>query len=163
MFKKGWRKRALSLLMTVSMLFVLSGCSDAWGGAYFLLLIAAGDNRADRTEIFGFVRENEEALMTAIEEGDFSALENTGFIRDIEADATVVDFSCGGFGVGSSTSYVGFYYTRNGDMTSVWCAPGSAELLLPSGEGFIWCEENGDNTYYTEHVCGNFYYYEASF
>ena len=82
---------------------------------------------------------------------------------DIDADDTVVDFSCGGAGIGSSTSYVGFYYTLDNDMTAVWCAPSFASLLMASGNGFEWHEPNGDNRYYTEHICGNFYYYEASF
>ena len=102
-------------------------------------------------------------LLKAIENGDFSAFENKGFIKDIDPDEVVVDFSCGGAGVGSGTSYVGFYYTTDNDMTAVWCAPSSASLLTPSGNGFEWQESNGDNWYYTEHICGNFYYYEASF
>jgi 1-acyl-sn-glycerol-3-phosphate acyltransferase len=28
---------------------------------------------------------------------------------------------------------------------------------------FAWQQENGDDRYYTEHICGHFYYYEASF
>ena len=39
----------------------------------------------------------------------------------------------------------------------------SGGKLAPSGNGFEWQEANGDNWYYTEHICGNFYYYEASF
>lgn len=153
----------MSLFVIVSLVLVHYGCSYVMHGAYFLLLIATDDDRADKTEICAFVRENEEALIIAIEEGDYSSFEHTGFIGNIEANATAVEFSCGGVGIGSGTSYVGFYYTPDGDMTSVWCAPGSAELLVPSGEGFVWYEHNGDNTYYTEHICGDFYYYEASF
>ena len=48
-------------------------------------------------------------------------------------------------------------------MTAVWCAPGSAEDLVVSGDGFEWLQPDGDNRYYTEHICGHFYYYEASF
>ena len=112
---------------------------------------------------FEFVCEKEEALLQAIENGDFSAFENKGLVKRIDADETVVDFSCGGAGVGSGTSYVGFYYTPANDMTAVWCAPSSVSSLTPSGNGFEWLETNGDNWYYTEHICGNFYYYEASF
>ena len=74
------------------------------------------------------------------------------------------DVGCGvGAGVGSGTSYVGFYYSSNDDMTAVWCAPSSVNSLTASGNGFEWQEQNGDNRYYTEHICGHFYYYEASF
>ena len=156
-------KKGLALLLTVIMVFSLSGCSDVLGGAFFLFLVATGDDRADKDEVLGFVSQNEEELLTAIETGDYSAFENQGFIKDIDADETVVDFPCGGAGVGSGTSYVGFYYTLENDMAAVWCAPSSASALTPSGNGFGWQEPNGDNRYYTEHICGNFYYYEASF
>jgi hypothetical protein len=97
------------------------------------------------------------------EDKDFSDYENKGFIKKIDCDIHVVDFSCGGAGVGSGTSYVGFFYTADDDMAAVWCAPYSEASLEPSGSGFAWQEENGDNRYYTEHICGHFYYYEASF
>ena len=156
-------KKGLALLLAVIMVFSLSGCSDILGGAFFLFLVATGDDSADKDEVFDFVSENEEELLKAIEAGDYSAFENQGFIKDIDADETVVDFSCGGAGVGSGTSYVGFYYSPNDDMTAVWCAPSSVNSLTASGNGFEWQEQNGDNRYYTEHICGHFYYYEASF
>lgn len=152
-------KKFLCLLLSVVMMFSLSGC----GGAFFLFLVANGDDSADKEEVFAFVCENEEELLHAIEDGDFSGFENQGIIKGIDADKTVVDFSCGGAGVGSGTSYVGFYYTPNNDMTAVWCAPSSQKLLVPSGNGFEWREKHGDNYYYTEKICEFFYYYEASF
>ena len=156
-------KKGFALLLAAIMVFSLSGCSDILGGAFFLFLVATGDDSADKDEVFDFVSENEEELLKAIEAGDYSAFENQGFIKDIDPDETVVDFSCGGAGVGSGTSYVGFYYTSENDMAAVWCAPSSASSLIPSGNGFEWQEANGDNRYFTEHICGNFYYYEASF
>lgn len=156
-------KKGLSLLLVVIMLSSLSGCSEILGGAFFLLLVATGDDGADKDEVFEFVCEHEEELLQAIEDGDFSSFENQGFIKDIDADDTVVDFSCGGAGIGSGTSYVGFYYTPDDDMTAVWCAPSSISAMTASGDGYEWREPNGDNRYYTEHICGNFYYYEASF
>ena len=122
-------KKGLALLLAATLMLSLAGCSDVWGGIYFLYLVATGDDSADQEDIFDFVRENEEELLQAIEAGDYSTFENQGFIKDIDADDTVVDFSCGGAGVGSGTSYVGFYYTPENDMAAVWCAPSSASLL----------------------------------
>ena len=156
-------KKLICVFLVLCMLLSLSGCSDILGGAFFLFLIVTGDDSADKDEVFDFVSENEEELLKAIETGDFSAFENQGFIKDIDPDETVVDFSCGGAGVGSGTSYVGFYYTASNDMAAVWCAPSSASSLVTSGDGYKWQEQDGDNRYYTEHICGNFYYYEASF
>ena len=156
-------KKIICVLLVLCMSFSLVGCSDVVGGAFFLFLAATSDDSANKDDVFQFVCEEEEALLKAIEDGDFSAFENKGFIKSIDAAPNVVDFSCGGAGVGSGTSYVGFYYTSENNMTDVWCAPSSADLLTPSGNGFEWQETNGDNWYYTEHICGYFYYYEASF
>ena len=157
-------KKTICMLLVLCMFLPLAGCSEKdLAGAFFLSLVLTGDDSADKADVFEFVREKEDELLKAIEDGDFSAFENQGFIKDIDPDEVVVDFSCGGAGVGSGTSYVGFYYTTDNDMTAVWCAPSSASLLTPSGNGFEWQESNGDNRYYTEHICGNFYYYEASF
>lgn len=150
-------KKGLILLVALCVMLSMSGCSHL----FFMLLIASGDDRASQDEILSFVRENEQELLSAVESGDFSAYQNKGFIQDISAEETVVDFSCGGAGMGSATSYVGFYYTSENDMAAVWCAPYSADALTPCGDGFEW--QSGDNRYYTEHICGNFYYYEASF
>ena len=156
-------KKGLCLFWAVILAFSLTGCAEILRGAFFLVLVMTSDDSADKDEIFTVVRENEEELLKAIESGDFSAFENQGFIKEIEDDDEAVDFSCGGAGVGSGTSYVGFYYTPDNDMTAVWCAPSSSLMLVPCGDGYEWWEPNGDNHYYTEHICGNFYYYEASF
>lgn len=49
------------------------------------------------------------------------------------------------------------------DITAVWCAPSSVYALSPWGNGYEWWEDGSDNHYYTEHICGYFYYYDASF
>jgi len=156
-------KKIICMLLISCMLFSTAGCADGLRDAFFLTLVAASDDRATKDDVFEFVCKKEEELLKAIENREFSAFENKGFIKDIDADETVVDFSCGGAGVGSGTSYVGFYYTHNNDLTAVWCAPQTSDSLTPSGNGYAWKEPNGDNWYYTEHILGNFYYYEASF
>ena len=156
-------KKCVCVLLILCSLLSLVGCADTFGGAFFLFLVAASDDSADKNTVFEFVCQQEEDLLAAIESGNFAAFENKGFIKTIDADEKVVDFSCGGAGVGSGTSYVGFYYTPDHDMAAVWCAPISADDLSPYGNGFAWQETDGDNRYYTEHICGNFYYYEASF
>lgn len=154
-------KKVICLFLIVFTMFSLSGCSDAIVEAIVLFAVITGDDRADKGEIINYVCENEEELLKAIDDGDFSKFENKGFIKEIDTDETVVDFSCGGAGIGSATSYVGFYYTPNNDMSAAWCAPPSGSELTKYGNGFKW--QNGDDRYYVEHICGNFYYYEASF
>ena len=151
-------KKFLCALLVITMLFSMTGCSELFRGVLFLSLIASGDDRAEQKDIFQFVRKNEETLLQSIESGDFSAFEQYPMIKQITPYETYVEFYCGGYGIGSATSYVGFYYTAENDMCAMHSGP-----LKPCGKGYEWQEPNGDNRYYTEHICGNFYYYEASF
>ena len=157
------RKRVVCLLLVVAMMFSMSACTDLVGMAVFSFLIAIGDDRADKEDIFEFVCEHEEDLLKAVEAGDFSAFENQGPVKDIDADETVVDFYCGSSGISVSGYDVGFFYTPDNDMTAQEWAPSSANLLTPCGDGFECWNEIAGNHYYVEHICGNFYYYELYF
>ena len=156
-------KKGLRLLSAVMTVVITAAGSTVMGGAFFFFLSVIGDDRADKEEIIAFVCEHEEELLYAVESSDYSAFENKGFIQDISDEDTVVDFYCGGSGFGSATSYVGFYYTPDHNMLAMWCAPTESSPLVPSGNGYAWNQPDGDNWYYTEHICGNFYYYEAGF
>lgn len=144
-------------MITVIIVLSLSGCASM----FFLILTAIGDDRADKDEIIDFVTLNEESLREAIENDDYYEFENQGFIKEIDADETVVDFYCGGAGMGPATAYVGFYYSQDNDMTAIWCAPPPNSILDSLGKGYEWMEPNGDNQYYVEQICDNFFYYEA--
>ena len=156
-------KKLICALLVVALIFAVVGCQRIIGGAYFLYLVATGDDSAAKDDVFEFVIEHEAELLAAVEDEDFSAFENQGFIHGVSLRDGVAEFSCGGGGVGSGTSYVGFFYTETDDMAAVWCAPSSAALLTRTEGGYEWQEKNGDNTYYVGHICGKFYYYEASF
>jgi hypothetical protein len=70
------------------------------------------------------------------------------------------------FGKFSKLRYL--VYSKEDDIKAVWCAPSLPEhTLIPCDDGYIWKEvwtdEGGDNTYYTEKICENIYYYEAHF
>lgn len=145
-------KKILFALLGLLIAIAMSSCD----------VLKLADDRADESAIFSFVTENENLLNECIKINDFKSLDNVKIIREIEPEQGFVEFSCGGAGFGSATSYCGFYYSENDDMTEIWCAPKS-EPLIKSGSGYMWQENNGDNTYYTEQICGHFYYYEASF
>jgi len=68
----------------------------------------------------------------------------------------IVEFSCGGRGFGSASSYYGFSYTVNENTMS-------SRGFIPEGNGWLLREENGDNWYYTERIVDGFYYYEENY
>jgi hypothetical protein len=125
-----------------------------------------GDH-ADRDMIFTYVRAHEGLLLESIEKGDFSSVEKDSPIRKIRVRNDCVEFACGGDGFGPETSYWGFYYSEKDDMTVLWCAHPADQRLERSGDGYLWKEvwydPKGDDTYYTEWICGHFFYYEMTF
>ena len=157
------RKSLGVLFLAVWMAVHLSGCAQVIGAVTLGTIGAVMDDRTDKDRIMNFVSDHEADLMAAIAEDDFSSFENRGFIGEINADERCVDFFCGGAGLGSATSYVGFFYAPDGNKCAVWCASVSETSLTPSGSGYSWQQKEGDNAYYVEPICGNFFYYEASF
>jgi len=140
-------KKLYVLLIAISMLSVmLSSCG------------LLSDNLSKK-EIFKLVKENETLLLECISENNFEKASAIKGIRKIEV-GEIIDFYCGGAGFGPETSYYGFYYTTDENMTAIWCAGGS---VTADGKGYSWAEEDGDNRYYTEKICDSFYYYEAHF
>ena len=161
---KSALKKTLCLCLVVMMTLSLTGCvADLAEGAFFLYLIAAGDDRAEKTDIFEFVRENEEELLAAIEKGEAESFENRDVVKSVYESERYIEFSCGGSGIAPSGTYVGFCYTPDGKMAVIGESPSFVENLLPCGDGFEWRETDGDNRYYTEQICGHFWYYEQSF
>lgn len=69
-----------------------------------------------------------------------------------------VEFTCDGWGLGSSTSYYGFYYSPAGPEPF----QGAEVELTPQNGGYAWQGE-GDNWGVTRQLTGDFYSYEAHF
>lgn len=69
-----------------------------------------------------------------------------------------VEFTCGGWGLGSSTSYYGVYYSPSGPQPF----QGAGVELTPQEDGWAWQGE-GDNQGFTRPLGGDFYYFEAHF
>jgi len=130
-----------------------------------LLLACTGcviDREKTKTLVMNTVREKCDILLEDIQAGDFSDSEQINGITAIhpERDRTFIEYECGGYGIGSATSYWGFYYSEEDDMTRIWCA---GEPLVPEGKGFLYQQPDGDNRYYTEHIIDHFYFYDASY
>lgn len=133
----------------------------AWILALVLLLSACGnDDRESRGRIFRFVEENAQALEQRVQEGYFGDL--GGPVREVLVREDHVEFVCGGAGFGPETAYRGFFYTETDDVYAIWCAPPRGAFAETEG-AWTWREPDGDNCCYVEHICGHFYYYDASF
>lgn len=72
----------------------------------------------------------------------------------------MVDFWCSGCGLGSATSYSGFYYSPK-DIPLGF--QGTDMDFMESGSGWKYQEAGGDNCYYTEKITDNWYYYKMFF
>lgn len=75
-----------------------------------------------------------------------------------DPDAAFVEFSCGGWGLGPSSAYYGFYYSPQGPKAF----QGAEVSLVPQDGGFAWQGE-GDNHGFTRGLGDGFYYFEAHF
>ena len=154
-------KKMIAALIVIMLLLVplLQGCA-----ILAALMMDDLDDREAKEDILNYVKENEELLLSCIESGDYSAIKLSDIIRNVKPGAEIIEFDCGGAGFGPATAYCGFYYSSDDDLRAIWCAPDFPEdELTQSGDGWFWQEPGGDNCYYTELICGHFYYYDASF
>jgi hypothetical protein len=121
----------------------------------------------EKERIIRYVRKHEGLLLRYIEKRDDDILKNQPIIKQIRTNDTYIDFSCGGSGFGSETSYWGFYYSESDDLSALCPASSYKQELRKSGNGYVWEEfwqnPRGDNTYYVEPIVDHFYYYELTF
>lgn len=150
-------RKGLCLALTALLLFSLSGCGD------FIELVRLireiqEDDRPSGEEMRQFVLENEDYLLQCIQAGEPEKLEGYGIIKSVYESGNYIEFSCEGSGFGSQTNYAGLFYSKNGNMNAA--RPHiSPEDMIQEGNGYLWEQPEGDNTYYVEHICGRFYYY----
>ena len=130
-----------------------------------ILLSNIFDDSLSKKDIFKLVDNNYSIVLRDIEEKDFTDTKKLKGVKEVDSDTEIIDVYCGGTGLGSATSYYGFYYSPDGLPKDSWCGTsfGSPEQLKPDGDGFSIKYSNDDNCYYTEKIRDNFYYYEAHF
>lgn len=119
-----------------------------------------------KKEIVELVNDNYLIILDDINENDFTDTNNIDGVKEIYHDSDVIDVYCGGRGIGSATSYYGFYYSPDDLPKDAWCGSSfgrTFDELKPEGKGFAIKYSNDDNCYYTEKIRDNFYYYEAHF
>ena len=74
-------------------------------------------------------------------------------------DKGVLQFVCVAEGIAPAGFVAGFYYSPDDEPLLIgWGLSGPSELV-EDGEGYSWTDGT-DNSYYTERICENFYYYQ---
>jgi hypothetical protein len=141
-------KRFLSLVLVAVFIFALAGC-----GA-----------EKSKKNIFNLVEKNYDAIVTACENKDEETLLAIDGISQVKiADGYVIVY-CEGAGIAPSSQDYGFYYSEENSPVTVDCNLGIvcyAEDLSPEGDGYQ-CVVRG-NTFYTEHIKGNMYFYSNAY
>ena len=141
-------KRILAFVLVVVFVFALSGC-----GA-----------KEAKKDIFNLVEKNYDAIVTACENKDSEALLAINGIKEVDIVDGYVLIYCKGAGIAPSSQDYGFYYSEDNSPVTVDCNLGIvcyAADLSPEGDGYQ-CIVSG-NTFYTEHIKGNIYFYSNAY
>ena len=141
-------KRILAFVLVVVFVFVLSGC-----GA-----------KQSKKDIFNVVEKNYDAIVTACENKDKEALLAIDRITQVNIVDGYVLVYCKGAGIAPSSQDYGFYYSEDNSPVTVDCNLGIvcyAADLSPEGDGYQ-CIVSG-NTFYTEHIRGNIFFYSNAY
>lgn len=119
-----------------------------------------------KEKIFSLVEENYDAIVTACENGDIEALysiDGTEFVNVNVYDGYIIVL-CAGYGIAPSSQDYGFYYSPEGLPAAIDCCEEIirySEDLSPEGNGFGCTVDY--NTFYTEHIKGNIYFYKNAY
>ena len=141
-------KRILAFILVVAFVFALSGC---------------GAKKAKK-DIFNLVEKNYDAIVTACENKDSEALLAIDGVTQVNiVDGYVIVF-CKAKGISVSSQDYGFYYSAENSPITVDCNQDivcGIKDLTPEGNGYQ-CVVQG-NTFYTEHIEGNIYFYSNAY
>ena len=141
-------KRIIASVLIVAFVVVLAGC-----GA-----------KQSKKDIFNVVEKNYDAIVTACENKDEKALLAIDEITQVNIVDGYVLVYCKGAGIAPSSQDYGFYYSEDNSPVTVDCNLGIvcyAADLSPEGDGYQ-CIVSG-NTFYTEHIKGNIYFYSNAY
>ncbi len=158
-------KRIIPLLLVFCFLF--SGCAESW---FFLSLIAT-DKEPSQKEITTYVLEHQqdlEALLALEIPDDYNGswefpekyMEDDTIVESVIRETeTVIDFSCGGTGLSTSSTYTGFYYSS--DDTPYPMVFDSQTLEETAPGVYHWENEDSSHITHSQRICKNWFYYHV--
>ena len=141
-------KRLLAFVMLAVFVFSLTGCSA----------------KNSKSDIFNLVEKNYDEIVAACENKDSEALLAIDGVTRVNVVDGYVLVYCKGAGIAPSSQDYGFYYSEDNSPVTVDCNLGIvcyAADLSPEGDGYQ-CIVSG-NTFYTEHIKGNIYFYSNAY
>lgn len=141
-------KRILAFMLVVVFVFVLSGCRT----------------NDIKTDVFNLVEKNYDTILKACEEKNADALLAIKGITKVNiVDGYVIIF-CEAKGISVSSQDYGFYYSEENSPVTIDCNQDivcEVNDLIPEGNGYQ-CVVQG-NTFYTENIKGNIYFYSNAY
>ena len=151
------RKRVLRIALIVVLFLAL--------GTLWTALQGGPLARSDAKLLFQQNRSAvDSAAAQAVERGSGQGISRPPGVQDVtfwDYEGTAVEFSMGGSGRGSSTTYWGIQYVPSGERLGF---QGSRlEGWISDGDGWRWEESGGDNRCYIQELDERWYYYEMEF
>ena len=141
-------KRLLAFVLLAVFVFSLTGCSA----------------KIAKSDIFNLVENNYDEIVAACENKDSEALLAIDGVTQVNIVDGYVLVYCKGAGIAPSSQDYGFYYSEDNSPVTVDCNLGImcyAADLSPEGDGYQ-CIVSG-NTFYTEQIKGNIYFYSNAY
>ena len=141
-------KRLLAFVLLAVFVFSLTGCSA----------------KNAKSDIFKLVEKNYDAILKACEDKDEDALLAIKGITKVNIINGYVIVFCEGKGISVSSQDYGFYYSVENSPVTIDCNQDiecRVNDLTPEGNGYQ-CVVQG-NTFYTEHIKGNIYFYSNAY
>ena len=135
-------------MLVVVFVFILSGCRT----------------NDIKTDVFNLVEKNYDTILKACEEKNADALLAIKGITKVNiVDGYVIIF-CEAKGISVSSQDYGFYYSEENSPVTIDCNQDivcEVNDLIPEGNGYQ-CVVQG-NTFYTENIKGNIYFYSNAY
>lgn len=141
-------KRIIAVVLVIALIIVLAGC---------------GARKLEK-DVFALVENSYDEIVIACENKDSEALLAIDGITRVNIVDGYVLVYCTGAGIASSSQDYGFYYTEENIPVGVGCSLDIVcygDTMQPKGHGYEGVVAY--NTFYTEHIKGNIYFYSNAY
>ena len=141
-------KRLLAFVLLAVFVFSLTGCSA----------------KNAKSDIFNLVENNYDEIVAACENKDSEELLAIDGVTQVNIVDGYVLVYCKGAGIAPSSQDYGFYYSERNIPVGVGYGPHiecNIEDMTPDGNGYKGIVDG--NSFYTEHIKGNIYFYSNAY